>query len=88
MKHRRGVCPGHGEKKGKLGVGKGRKLTVGHFLKQMDRLIRLLSGHLFWRMRFYRVKQGTYWGPGGTLAVSYGPPAAVRNTKTLNEVLL
>lgn len=31
----------------------------------------------FWMMRFYRAKPGTYWGPGGTLAVSYGPPAAV-----------
>ncbi len=28
-------------------------------------------------MRFYRTKAGAYWGPGGTLAVSYGPPAAV-----------
>jgi len=31
----------------------------------------------FWMMRFYRAKPGAYWGPGGTLAVSYGPPAAV-----------
>jgi acetolactate synthase-1/2/3 large subunit len=31
----------------------------------------------FWMMRFYRAKAGAYWGPGGTLAVSYGPPAAV-----------
>ena len=31
----------------------------------------------FWMMRFYQAKPGAYWGPGGTLAVSYGPPAAV-----------
>jgi acetolactate synthase-1/2/3 large subunit len=31
----------------------------------------------FWMMRYFPAKSGSYFGPGGTLAMSYAPPAAV-----------
>jgi acetolactate synthase-1/2/3 large subunit len=31
----------------------------------------------FWMMRYFPAKEGCYFGPGGTLAMSYAPPAAV-----------
>lgn len=31
----------------------------------------------FWMMRYFPAREGCYFGPGGTLSMSYAPPAAV-----------